>query len=634
MCGIAGIVSYAGFDPERLIESTHLVKHRGPDGYGFAYFCMRRDCHGQIILNQDRVPTGYPTVGLGHRRLAILDLSSSGSQPMQTPDGMLTIVFNGEIYNYLEIREELKTLGYVFRTGTDTEVLLQAYRQWDRDCLSRFNGMWSFAIWDASRQQLFCARDRLGIKPFYYYYDSARFLFASEIKQLTLFPGVPRRANPARVWEYLEFGILNHGEETFFQDIRELRGGHSLTVDVSPGGMKLGFERYWDLKVRPGRELPDAAAREEFLDIFTDAVRIRLRSDVPVGSCLSGGLDSSSIVSVARGLAPRDNFHTFSACFEDARLDERPYIEEAVSATGVTPHYVFPSGKAFWESLERLLWHQDEPIAGSSVFAQEAVMERARREAVPVLLDGQGGDETLCGYRKFYYFYLWHLWKKRKSRLLQEMLPHLWRGDSVPLEWDHATRYLPGRFRRKHSAVARLSANGFSDRYRGHSIEVGPGESLAARQKDDLISFSLPALLRYEDRNSMAHSIETRLPFLDYRLVEFLVNCPERLKLRAGWTKWILRQAMAGILPEPIRLRRRKLGFDTPEGQWMRSHIGGLFEDVFRGSQARTSSYLDPASVCREYRNFSAGVPGSLSASSLLRPLMLELWARVHQVTT
>ncbi len=634
MCGIAGIVSASGFDPQSLLEATHLVKHRGPDGYGFAYFCPRPGCRGQVILNENRVPTEGAIVGLGHRRLAILDLSPSGSQPMQTSDGMLTVVFNGEIYNYLEIREELKALGCAFRTGTDTEVLLQAYRQWGRECLHRFNGMWSFAIWDSSRQRLFCSRDRFGIKPFYYSCDSGRFLFASEIKQLLRFPDIPRRANAGRVWDYLEFGILSHSEETLFQGIRELRGGHSLTLDVASGEMSPIIERYWDLELRTPGSVSEEAAREQFLETFKDAVRIRLRSDVPVGSCLSGGLDSSSIVSVARSLAPRDDFHTFSACFDDPQLDERPYIEEAVSATRAKPHYVFPSGTAFRESLERLLWHQDEPIAGSSVFAQEAVMERARREAVPVLLDGQGGDETLCGYRKFYYFYLRHLLKRREPRLLREASLQLWRGDSVPLNWADATRYLPQPFRRKHSVVARLSDNDFAKHRGEDAIRLGPGESLAARQKEDLVRLSLPVLLRYEDRNSMAHSIETRLPFLDYRLVEFLVNSPEHLKLRDGWTKWILRQAMRGILPEKIRLRRRKLGFDAPEKQWIGAHLFSLVEDAFGGSQPRMGPYLDGAKVRHEYRKFLAEAPGALSASSLFRPLMLELWARVHRVTT
>ncbi|HXJ94781.1 MAG TPA: asparagine synthase (glutamine-hydrolyzing) [Terriglobia bacterium] len=632
MCGIAGIVSPSGFDPQHLVEATHLVKHRGPDGYGFAYFCQIPGCRGQVILNEDRLPAERAIVGLGHRRLAILDLSPSGSQPMQSLDGVLTVIFNGEIYNYLEIREDLKALGCAFRTGTDTEVLLQAYRQWGRECLHRFNGMWSFAIWDSSHARLFCARDRFGIKPFYYYCDSKRFLFGSEIKQLLRFPDVPRRANAARVWDYLESGILSHDEETLFQGIRELRGGHSLTLDVGFGEMSPTIERYWDLEVRPQSELSEGAACERFLETFSDAVRIRLRSDVPVGSCLSGGLDSSSIVAVAQRLANHNNFHTFSACFDDPRLDERPYIEEVVSATPVQPHFVFPTEKAFRESLERLLWHQDEPIAGSSVFAQEAVMERARQEGVPVLLDGQGGDETLCGYRKFYYFYLWHLWKGRKSRLAREAWSHLRRGDSLPLDWGDAIRYLPKPFRRKHSVVARLSANGFANRHRGHALSIGPGDSLAARQKQDLVRFSLPVLLRYEDRNSMAHSIETRLPFLDYRLVEFLVNCPENLKLRGGWTKWVLRQAMRGVLPDKIRFRRQKLGFDTPEKEWMRAQLGSFLEDTFIDSQPRTSAYLDAVKVRQEHRSFAAGTSGALGASSLFRPLMLELWARVHRV--
>jgi asparagine synthase (glutamine-hydrolysing) len=212
------------------------------------------------------------------------------------------------------------------------------------------------------------------------------------------------------------------------------------------------------------------------------------------------------------------------------------------------------------------------------------------------------------------------------------MFSHLWHGDSVPLHWGDATRYLPQQFRRKQSVVARLSANGFARHHGSGAVNVGPGDSMAARQKEDLVRLSLPVLLRYEDRNSMAHSIETRLPFLDYRLVEFLVNCPEHLKLRAGWTKWILREAMRGILPDKIRLRRRKLGFDTPESQWMRAQLGSLVEDAFSGCQPKTSPYLDAAKVRHEYRNFVAGSPAALSVSSLFRPLMLELWARVHRV--
>jgi asparagine synthase (glutamine-hydrolysing) len=634
MCGIAGIVDLNGFDPERLTSMTHLVKHRGPDGFGFAFFGLDRECGGELVLNEDRLPrVERPIVGLGHRRLAILDLSPLGSQPMQTEDGLLSIVFNGEIYNYIEIRRDLERLGYSFRTRTDTEVILHAYREWGKGCLKRFNGMWSFAIWDHKRSQLFCARDRFGVKPFYYYRDEKRFLLASEIKQIAQFPRVPRQANAASIVDYLERGILSsQGQETFFQSILELPGGHSLTLDLASSRIEPRVERYWELVLQPLYQLSDAAARANFTEKFIDAVRLRMRSDVPVGSCLSGGLDSSSIVCVTRALVPHADFHTFSACYEDPALDERNYVREVAAAVDVQSHLVFPSAEQFHASLEKLLWHQDEPIGGSSVFAQYLVMQAARDQGVPVLLDGQGGDEALCGYRKYYYFHLWHLLKRKRAGLIPEALAYLWRGDKVPLRWSDASRYLPVPFQRRTSLLARLSGNGLGAAQGSPPVDIGPGQNLAERQKADLCHLSLPVLLRYEDRNSMAHSVETRLPFLDYRLAEFLVNCPEPLKLRGGWTKWILRDALKGVLPEKVRSRRRKLGFDTPEERWLRTGLCDIVMEVFAEPKLTTSPYLDVEKVRAEFQKFYAGRRDALPATWLLRPLILELWARVHDV--
>jgi asparagine synthase (glutamine-hydrolysing) len=633
MCGIAGIVDLNGFDPARLTSMTHLVRHRGPDGFGFAFFGLNHERAAELILNEDRSPRiERPIVGLGHRRLAILDLSALGSQPMQTEDGWFSVVFNGEIYNYIELRQELECLGYLFRTRTDTEIILHAYREWGKECLKRFNGMWSFALWDGMRRQLFCARDRFGEKPFYYYRDEKRFLLGSEIKQIAKFPGVPRRANHASIFDYLERGILNAGQETFFQNILELPGGHSLTLDLASGRIEPRVERYWELVLQPLDQLSDGAARADFTEKFIDAVRLRMRSDVPVGSCLSGGLDSSSIVCVARALVPHADFHTFSACYEDPAFDERNYVREVADAVHVQSHRVFPSAEQFRASLEKLLWHQDEPIGGSSVFAQYTVMQAAREQGVPVLLDGQGGDEALCGYRKYYYFHLWHLLKRKRPGLIPEALAYLWRGDKVPLRWSDASRYLPAPFQRRTSLLAQLSGDGLGAAQGSPAIDIGPGQSLAGRQKADLCQLSLPVLLRYEDRNSMAHSIETRLPFLDYRLAEFLVNCPEPLKLRGGWTKWILRNALKGVLPEKVRLRRRKLGFDTPEEGWLRTGLCEIVMQVFAEPKLTTSPYLDVEKVRAEFQKFYAGRRDALPATWLLRPLILELWAKVHDV--
>lgn len=635
MCGIAGLICLKGFDPQLLMSMTHLVKHRGPDGYGFAYFRARQDTPGEVILNQDRLPSlEQPQIGFGHRRLAIIDLSPLGLQPMQTGDGNLSIIFNGEVYNYLELRRELEVLGYTFRTRTDTEVILRAYQAWGSECLKRFNGMWSFALWDRSRQRLFCARDRFGVKPFYYYAEKTCFVFASELKQILQLPFVKRSLNHELVFDFLNLRLLDHTAETFCRGIHQLPGGHFLTVDVSKQETDPVIKPFWDLPVGPEDGLSDDEAAEEFLAKFRKAVTLRMRSDVPVGSCLSGGMDSSSIVCLAKSLVRNENFHTFSACFEEKALDERRYVQEVVAATGVKSHLVFPTGKQLEETLERMLWHQDEPIASSSPFAQWSVMEEARRENIPVLLDGQGGDETLCGYRKFFYFHLWHLLRRAKPSFATEAVLSVFRGGaSSPWHWADVRRYLPGILKRSASLPARVCKREFEQKYQGRGVDVGPGASLSERQKSDLVKFSLPVLLRYEDRNSMAHSIETRLPFLDYEFAEFLVNQRGNLKFRHGWSKWILRQTMRGNLPEKVRLRKDKMGFGTPETRWVCENLHDRIAEVFNASQFAMEGVLDAQKVRNELSKFSSGQPDCLPASAIFQIFTLESWARMFKIS-
>ncbi len=630
MCGIAGIVALDGFDPKLLASMTHLVKYRGPDGYGFAFFRPSENAASEAIHNEDRPPRfASPVVGLGNRRLAILDLSALGDQPMQTEDGALSITYNGEIYNYPEIRKELEKRGHSFRTRTDTEVLLHAYQEWGSECLNRFNGMWSFAIWDRGHQRLFCARDRFGVKPFYYYIGQRCFVFGSEIKQILEFPEVGRSANDMAVFHYLGQGLLDHSEQTFFSGIRQLPAGHFLILDLSKEPLAAEIRRYWELSIRASNSVSDAEACEEFLERFRKAVTLRMRSDVPVGSCLSGGLDSSSVVCLARNVSTSNDFHTFSACFEDKDLDERKYVSEVVGATGVKSHVVFPSYDNFWRNFERLVWHQDEPVGGASVYAQWCVMEAAGGEKVPVLLDGQGGDETLCGYLKFYYFHLWHLFKKADPRVVPEALLWATRGTRCSWTWDDAKRYLPGFLIPSPSLTARIGQRDF---LRGHQVcppDFGAGAGIRERQKADLTWYSLPALLHCEDRNSMAHSVEARLPFLDYELAEFLVNCQVSLKLRNGSSKWILRNAMKGTLPQKIRLRRTKVHFAVPEIRWMKHDLRGRIEEILGSSDFRMGRLLVRKKVQDEFTKFFDGHADSLSAAALFRVLNLELWARI-----
>lgn len=634
MCGIAGIVTLDSFDAASLVSMTQVVKHRGPDGYGFAYFGPGPKSGCELIHNEERWPSFQKlSVGLGNRRLAILDLSPLGNQPMQIDDGALTITYNGEVYNYLEIRRELEAAGQTFRSRTDTEVILRGYQQWGSECLNRFNGMWAFAIWDRARQRLFCARDRFGVKPFYYALGIRCFLFGSEIKQILEFPGSRRTANDRIVFQYLEQNLLDHTEETFFKDVSQLPAGHYLTLDLSQGSLAPQIRRYWDLSLDQSRKLSVDEASDEFLGRFKKAVTLRMRSDVPVGSCLSGGLDSSAVVCMATKLCPGNDFHVFSSCFDDETHDEREYIREVVATTGVQSHLVYPMPEEFWHRFEKLIWHQDEPVGGASVYAQWCVMEQARRAGIPVLLDGQGGDETLCGYRKFQYLYLWMLLKKANPKLLAEAL--LWlRNGSRPLwSWEDAARYMPGFLTQASSLTARVSPPSFARQERHWIQNLWLFDGLSQRQKVDLVAYSIPALLHYEDRNSMAHSIEARVPFLDYELAAFLVNCPPSFKLRHGWSKWILRNAMKGILPEKIRLRKTKLGFGTPQAKWLRNELRKAVEDLLASSEWSMGRFLVRQKVQEEFTKFFAGHSKALPGASLLRALNLEMWGRVFGVS-
>lgn len=634
MCGIAGIVSLSGFDPAVLMAMTNLVSYRGPDGKGVVFLDVHTGSAGESIYNRDTLPLlQRPSLGLGARRLAILDLSDLGLQPMQIEKGDYWITYNGEIYNYLEIRSELETLGESFHTHTDTEVILRAYRQWGRDCVERFNGMWAFAIWDRKNRLLFCSRDRFGVKPFYYFIRNSEFVFGSEIKQILAYPGVPHIANQSVVLQYLERGVQDYSENTFFTGICQLLPGHSMTLDLSKTSISAEISRYWELPIHPLTQISEKDAIEQFRTLLQRAVTWRLRSDVPVGSCLSGGLDSSSVVMLASKAKRTKEFHSFSSCFDENQIDERPYIQEVVSASGVTPHYVFPRSEDFWDDLNCLIWHQDEPFGGTSVYAQWCVMRAARQAGIPVLLDGQGGDETLCGYRKFYIFYLWHLFKNVNPRLIPESIAWMRNVGENPWNWTSVKRYVPA-FRSKKALFARVgNPELFSEKQRSAEVSLGPGVGIGQRQKDDLMHYSIPALLHYEDRNSMAHSIEARVPMLDYELAQFAVNCPPSFKLRDGWTKWILRRALNGTLPEAVRLRKSKLGFSTPQRRWLQEDVRGMIRSLMHESKLKIERILSFDKVRQEVGLYLSGTAGSLDESQTFRILNLEFWARAFDVS-
>jgi asparagine synthase (glutamine-hydrolysing) len=632
MCGIAGIISLDGFDPRKLIAMTQMIAYRGPNGYGFAYSTGGIQADLELHHNDERMPNvREPQIGLGNRRLAILDLTPNGNQPMQISNGALSITYNGEIYNYKEIREELAGLGCRFFSGTDTEVILQAYAVWGEKCLQRFNGMWSFALWDRSRQRLFCARDRFGVKPFYFATSPRDFFFASEIKQVLAASGIKRTANPRAIADFLEWGLQDHLEETSFEGVFQLLGGHSLSLTFDEP-LRPKIQRYWELDTKPVLTITPEEAAREFGTRFQEAIKIRLRSDVPVGVSLSGGLDSSAILCEARRVSPKSRLESFSACFDDERIDERSYMSAIAAATDSPKHWTFPRAECFWEASEKIAYHQDEPIGGPSVFAQWSVMSAARKNRTPVLLGGQGGDESLCGYRKYYFFHVWHLLRKLNPAFLREAPALLSTFGNVRWSVGTVSRYLPSFARNRASALERLGSPALRATVRSPS-QLGAGNNLAERQKVDLLRSSIPCLLRHEDRNSMAHSIETRLPFLDYKLVEFAVRCAPALKLKNGWTKWMLREATKGTLPDQVRLRKSKLGFDTPESDWLRIGLKNGHGELCQSPNLRLGTYISASSTARECNRFMNRERGALPPEMLFRALSLEMWARVHDVS-
>jgi len=642
-------LSKAPLKRDLLIKMTSILDHRGPDDEGYilintqtgncipaggthtpeSIYAGKFEYNPKTTISQ--IPDGSYDLGLGHRRLSILDLSESGHQPMCNEEGTIWIVHNGEIYNYIEIREELMSMGYRFLSGSDTEVIIKAYEEWGTDCLTKFNGMWALCIWDSVNHQLFCARDRMGVKPFYYYFDGRVFAFASEIKALMQM-SIKKDPNDALIFDFLKFGILDHTNETFYKDIYKLPQSHFLSIDSRK---KLSLHKYWDVEV--SNELESVADEgnltQQFLDLFVDSIKIRLRSDVPIGSCLSGGLDSSSIVTVANDLMyPRNNLtaaerqKTFSACYENRRFDERNYIEAVIKKTNAETNYVFPTAEGFLAELDNLLWHQDEPFVSSSIYAQWLVIRTAKEKGVTVLLDGQGGDEQLAGYRKFGIFYFQELLRrKRWSKLFSESSAFFLSPSILQtLNLRSGLRYF--KFGNKILGIDDLLKATFLNEFQGRTPDIGYRKDLGNRIKDDLFKFSLPALLRYEDRNSMAHAVEARLPFLDYRLVEMLAALPFNHKLRNGWTKYILRNALKGILPEKIILRKSKLGFDTPEDIWFRSVMRKELYKTF-DKPAFINHYIDSEKLSQSFAKYMNN-SSFLQSNIFFRFFILELWGR------
>ena len=645
MCGIAGIVAADPAWIGPITAMTSALRHRGPDdeGYLVADSSSRqwwRYAGADTVpeISDPRLPSNPPqgaNVALGHRRLSIIDLSAAGHGPMGSADGQTWVTYNGEIYNYVELREELRALGHDFQTGSDTEVLLAAYAQWGREALQRLNGMFAFGMLDLRRGELFCARDRFGVKPFYYFHNDSLFAFASEIKGLLAHPGVPCRPNERVALGFLVRGTLDEGEETFFQDIRALPASHALSLNLESS--RLDVWRWYSLPETEPRPMAASAFRE----LLEDAIRLRLRSDVDVGTCLSGGLDSSSIVALSarlRAAAPQaGRQRVFSVLYDDSGMAEAEHVEAVVAHTGVEAFRTTAASGDLLRDLPALIRHQDEPLPSAGPYSHWRVMALAHENGIRVLLDGQGADELLAGYHYQFGAYLAETAKRSgwPAAIREAVVASRVTGHSLPFFLGMlAYHALPASQTLRDLVVSRAASHGYVDERLldpGLLARVDPPRrarhsrrrTLREERSADLWATSLPALLRYEDRNSMAFGIEARTPFLDYRLVEAAIALPAGQLIERGWTKAILREAMRGILPESVRLRRDKLGFPTPERRWLRELAPQVRE--WLGAGSRVSPLLRAGAL----REWLAGSDEALSCQrGLWRLVCLEHWRR------
>jgi len=571
MCGISGVISISKL--EKGLDVVHRMNerivHRGPDAEGLFE---------------------HENVYLGHRRLSIIDLSDAANQPMHKHG--YSMVFNGEIYNYIELREELKSFGYNFETCSDSEVILSAYHYFGADCTNKFNGMWSFLLFDPSKDELFVSRDQFGIKPLYYYQTEELFGFASEIKQFLEVPGFVPRLNKKVAASFLIDGALNQTQETFFEMVYELKPGMNIVIHTKSAQYK--FSKWYSFKTKSDMslDLTYQDAVKKFDVLFEDAVKIRMRSDVSVGSCLSGGIDSSAIVCKVREL--NESLETVTSCYTDRKYDEQKFSDIVTQSTGFKAHKIYGDSATLnhIEIIRKMVYHQDQPIATGSHFSEYNVFSEANKQGFIVMLDGQGSDEYLGGYPEFKSIRFVSLLKKLRLNTLKNFIKaeaELANISAIQI----IKREFKSLFYYPLIQVFKGLLNKENKEFSTEFTSLIDNKKIVPRNFKELSILeleqtSIPYQLHSEDRNSMLFSIESRLPFLDYRLVEFCLALPEHYKLRDGYPKKILRDAVAS-LPIEIKERKDKMGFVSPDETWVREN---------------SSYFIEKMNIAREKYNF------------------------------
>ena len=653
MCGIAGISSLREGYPDIkswLRNMTNILRHRGPDDEGFSFFTEDQvECEGgkdtPANVYESRYPfspqpetyNSQPTTALGHRRLSILDISAAGHQPMCDVSKRYWIVFNGEIYNYKEVKAELLFLGHTFFSHCDTEVIIQSYIAWGKDCVLKFNGMWSFAIYDTTEKSFFCSRDRFGVKPFYYFISCEYFAFASELKALVSLPFIEKKINEKAVFDYLVLGQTELEPEGFFKNILELEPAHNLFLKDG----KVIKEKYYTLPYNPKEEAFSEKKKLEYVDqvsfLIYEAVKLRLRSDVPVGACLSGGIDSSALVCTANNLRKGINpFHVFTSVFPGSSVDESFWAKKVVEATGTEWHTIETKPSQLLEDYKNLIYAQDIPFFGSSTLSQSNVMKLIHDTGIKVTLDGQGADELFSGYGQ--HFYVKGLNDLQKLNL-KELLNLDNSGENSTREFTKfllkkSLNQLPNGIGFRMLKVSKYDFQmlnqkfwiGNQNRFQkgSHSLTSNLNKHLYNEYSGPLLKY----LMRTADRNSMRYSVESRVPFADdHRLAEYVFSIPSAYKIHEGESKYLLRESMKGVIPDAIRLRRDKKGFATPELKWFKEYKNEL--------KGLVTENLEPfVDTKMLYKNWDQIFDQKIAGNTLgiSRFVILSMWRKRFQI--
>lgn len=603
MCGIFSAISFrksfTDSDYDKFTKYLNLVSYRGPDSF---------DTKSYNSFSKEENKNSF-NVFLGHRRLSIIDLSSQGNQPMKIDN--IVIIFNGEIFNYIELKKDLEKENYKFYTKTDTEVIIRLYQKYGESGFELLNGMWAFIILDLNKNKLIASRDRFSIKPLFYFNNNNAIFFSSEIKQLI--PLLENKNINRRVMHnFLQQNLSDYSDETFYEGIKKVKPKTNLSINLNNG--EIEENQYWDYSNIDIEGNPF----DKFRELMIDSVNIRLRSDVEVGALLSGGLDSS-VISVLADKLNNGNLKTFSVISDDKKFSEEKFIDILINEKNIQNQKLRISEDIILKNIDKVIYHQDEPFGSFSVIAQYSIFEEIRKNSdIKVVLSGQGGDEILMGYLKYYFFYLHDLIKKNRYDLaIKELLFSLiFRTVIWQYRFSASKRYLP--FYSKNIPDYIIGKNSNENMWKFNNIRE--------RQIKDIDAFSVPALARYEDRNSMAFSIETRLPFLDHRLVNFLLNVKSDKKIKNGWTKYLLRKSIRE-LPNKIAWRRDKRSFLIPEEKWLKNELKEKVYDAFENSILDKMNIINSNKFLEYYKSYING-NRSIFFADISKVYIAELWAK------